>query len=374
MSEPSPDGGRRPGPTIPIEYAVRLGVLLFVVYLASALLRPFLAIMIWSTILTVTMYPVFAWLRQRTRSSVLAAVLVTITSLVLVIGPIAVLCTSLVRSLQQLLHVVVSGTYTLPALPEAIIALPAIGDDIFELWSLAGNNFVLLLKEHAHSLVVPGQWLLLVIASLAGIVLTLAVAVVISGFMFVPGPRIVPIANEIASRIAGMRGERFVALAALTVRNVARGVIGISVLETLLLGVVFLAVGVPHAGLLALLALMLSIAQIGATYVAIPVAGWIWLSRDPLEAILFTIAIVIISALEHFAKPLVMGRGGETPTVVLFLGVLGGLAVYGLAGLFIGPVVFAVSYELIKSWLAAEPPDASPGDGSPTPAPTARDS
>ena len=362
------NGEIRPGGRSPLEYAVRLGVLLFVVYLAIGLVRPFLGIMIWSTILTVTMFPLFQWVRRQVKSGILAATLVTLACLLLVIGPVAVLCTSLVRSIQQLLHIVVSGTYTLPALPDIVATLPAIGDDIVQLWALAGDNLFLFLKEHAHSLAAPGEWLLLLIASLAGIVLTLAMAVVISGFLLLPGPRIVPVANEIALRIAGERGERFVALAAVTVRNVARGVIGISLVEALLLGFVFILCGVPHAGLLALVALMLSIAQIGSIYIAVPVAVWAWLARDPLEAVLLTAGILVISGFEHFAKPLVMGRGAGTPTIVLFLGVVGGLTVYGLAGLFIGPVVFAVCYEAVRTWLEEGRDGAlsSPDAGAPT--------
>lgn len=339
---------------------IRLGVLALVLYLAVDIVRPFAGIMLWAAILTVTMYPVFSWIRRHTGNrGLLAAVVVTLVSLVLVFGPVAYLATSLVRSLEQLLHVVKTSSYAMPALPDSVTSLPVVGDEIVKLWALGGENLIVFVKEHAHTLMVPGEWLLTVIEGLAGIVLTLGAAVVVSGFLFVPGARLVVVADSIASRAIGPSGERFVALAMTTVRNVGRGVVGISALASLLLGLVFLAAGIPHAGVLTLLALMLSAMQIGTMYVAFPVAGWVWLAHEPLKAVLVTIVVVLICVFEHFAKPLIMGRGTETPTLVLFLGVLGGLAVYGLAGLFIGPLVFALTYELVRVWLAQTPQDGA---------------
>ena len=356
---------------IPMEQVVRLGVLILVLYLALALMHPFVGIVIWSTIFTVTMYPVFAWIRRRLGGrGVPAALAVTLLSLVLVIGPVAVLCTSLVGSLQELVKIVRTGAFAMPPLPDAMKTLPIVGDDLVSLWALGGDNLVAFVKTHAHTLMVPGEWLLAVIAGLAGIVLTLAAAVAASGFLFIPGPRLVRVANDMALRISGPHGERFVRLAATTIRNVGRGVVGISALVSLGLGLVFVAVGVPHAGVLTLAALLLSTMQLGAMYVAIPVAAWVWVTAVPLEAVLVTLAVVAICAFEHLAKPLVMGRGADTPTLVLFLGVLGGLAVYGLAGLFIGPVVLAVCYEVVTSWLgetAARPAQSGAPGIAPTP-------
>ena len=183
-----------------------------------------------------------------------------------------------------------------------------------------------------------------------------AASVVAAGFLFVYGPKLVGRVHDASLRIVGPRGSGFVDLAGATIRNVARGVIGIAVLQALLIGVGLIVAGVPHAGLLTLAALVLAIVQLGTLPVLVPLVVWYWLTHEPSSAVLFTLYMAPVGALESLLRPLVMGQGLETPMLVILIGVLGGTIAYGLPGLFLGPIILALLYELVAHWLQGEAP------------------
>ena len=341
---------------LPVEVLIRFTTYGLVLYFALSVVLPFLWIAIWAVLIAVMMYPVFDWLRAKTGAERLVAIAVTGVMLFLVLGPIALLCSSLVTSLRQILSGVLSGTYTFPSLPPVIESLPLIGDTLADVWAIGGSNLVDFVEAHAHTFVLPGEWLLSVIASLAGVILTISTAVVLAGLLFIPGRRANGFLHTAMERVAGTQGVRLLGIATATIRSVGRGVVGISLLSALCLGAALVVSRVPHPGILTVLALVFGIVQLGATYIAGSVAVWAWFMRDPSEAIVITAAVVIVAVLEHVLKPIVMGRGLATPTLVLFLGLFGGVAVYGIAGIFIGPIVLSTGWEVMTSWFSSSPP------------------
>ena len=147
------------------------------------------------------------------------------------------------------------------------------------------------------------------------------------------------------------RGEELVDQAGATIRAVSRGVIGISVLQALLAGIGLMVAGVPQASLITFAVLILGIIQIGPTIVIVPVIIWSWLTMETTSALLFTIYMVPVNLLDNLLRPLVMGRGLKTPILVILIGVIGGTLAYGITGLFLGPIVLAVIWELIVEWI-----------------------
>jgi predicted PurR-regulated permease PerM len=157
-------------------------------------------------------------------------------------------------------------------------------------------------------------------------------------------------ARSILRRIAKRRGDEFVDLAGATIRNLARGVIGVSLLQALLAGIGFIAGGVPAAGLLSLLILILGIMQIGATFVILPIVVWSWITMDTTAALMFTAYMVPVSIVDNVIRPFVMAHGLKTPLLVIFIGLIGGVLAHGLIGLFLGPIGLAISWELLAAW------------------------
>jgi predicted PurR-regulated permease PerM len=118
--------------------------------------------------------------------------------------------------------------------------------------------------------------------------------------------------------------------------------------------------------LLAFAVLLLGILQIGSAIVLIPVLIWLWSARDFTTALLMTLFLVPVGLADNVLKPIVMGRGLTTPALVIFIGVIGGTLAHGMVGLFIGPIILAVAWELMTAWIRddqaeAVSPDAEQG-------------
>jgi predicted PurR-regulated permease PerM len=334
-----------------IEFAIRLAVLGLLLYWSFVLVRPFVTIVIWSTVLTVALYPPFDWLAShlggRRR---LAAFIITIASLLIVIGPATWLVLNLIDSLRTLAERLDWTTIALPRPPQAVKAWPLIGDQIYQLWDLASTNLRAALTKIAPQLKPVGGGLLRIAAGAGISAVQFFVSIIVAGFLFCPAPSMVRGIKTFAGKLALGRAEEFVDLAGATIRVVSRGVIGISALQALLIGIGFVLFGVPAASLLTSAALIFGIIQIGPALVVFPVVIWGWMTMETTTALAFTAYMVPVNLLDNILKPFIMGRGLKTPMLVTLIGVLGGTIAYGISGLFLGPIVLAVIWELLNTW------------------------
>ncbi|MEZ5906042.1 MAG: hypothetical protein R3C69_13415 [Geminicoccaceae bacterium] len=190
MPMTAPGGGGRDTRSperVVVDLAIRLVLLGLFTYLTFVLIRPFLPIAIWASILTVALYPVFAWLRARLGGNgVAAAALLTIAGLAVVFGPAAVLTSSLVVSLDHMVLGIKAGTLTLSSLPDSVTALPLIGEALHRLSTLATANLTDLLAQYGGRLLAPGAWLLALAIDVAESFAAFAVSVVVAGFSILP--------------------------------------------------------------------------------------------------------------------------------------------------------------------------------------------
>ena len=136
-----------------------------------------------------------------------------------------------------------------------------------------------------------------------------------------------------------------------TIRSVARGIIGVALIQSILAGLGFLAVGLPAAGLLALVCLLLAIIQLPVGLVLVPTAIYGFTAFDTTTAVIFAVWCVLVSLIDNVLRPLLLGRGVDLPMLVVFIGAIGGLLSSGILGLFVGPVVLALGYTLVTTWL-----------------------
>jgi len=196
-----------------------------------------------------------------------------------------------------------------------------------------------------------GSSLLGVAESAVFALLELLVSIVIAGFLFTRGPQLVDALSAFLSRVLSHRGKEVVELAGATIRNVSRGVIGISLLQALLGGAGFLAAGIPAAGVLAFLALLLGIVQIGPTILFLPIVIWSWTAMETSHALLFTAYMIPVGLVDNVLRPLLMARGLSAPMPVIMVGILGGTLAYGIVGLFFGPIVLSVAWTVIVAWV-----------------------
>jgi predicted PurR-regulated permease PerM len=173
----------------------------------------------------------------------------------------------------------------------------------------------------------------------------------------------------LARLVGGERGETFQRLSTATIRGVAQGVIGIAFIQALLVGLALLLAGVPAAGVLAAITLVLSIAQVPALLVTLPVIVYIWTSGHygTGAAVGYTIVLLVAGMADNILKPLLLGRGVEAPMPVILLGALGGMATGGVLGMFVGATVLALAYQIFMRWVDGEPDRGAPGARSEQP-------
>jgi predicted PurR-regulated permease PerM len=265
----------------------------------------------------------------------------------------------LVDGLREISDQLTSGDLLLPAPPDRVRSWPLIGQQLYEFWSKASINLQATFREIAPYLK-PLAGPVLAIAGSAGTgTIKFFLSVIVAGFLFPSGPRLAATVRNILARIVPERSQDLMALAGATIRTVAQGVIGVAVLQSLLAGAGMKIAGVPHAGVLAFAVLVLGIVQIGSAPILLPVIIWAWTVKETGAAVLITIYLVLVGLSDNAIKPLLMGRGLSTPVLVIFMGVLGGTLAHGIVGLFVGPIILAVAWELLLAWSRDESTGAS---------------
>jgi predicted PurR-regulated permease PerM len=234
--------------------------------------------------------------------------------------------------------------------------LPLVGERLYDFWLDASKNIHALLSAHVGQIASVGRWMAGIAAGVALELLQFAAAIVVAGVVLAYSERLAKTARRLAERIAGPRGGHFLEIAASTIRNVANGVIGIALLQAALLGLGMVVAGIPFAGAITFVALVLAIVQIGPNPVMIPVIIWAWSALPVGVAAIYTAYTVPLLLLDNVLRPMVMARGLQTPMVVVVAGVICGTLTGGLIGLFVGPIVLAVFYDLVRAWLEAVQP------------------
>ena len=335
-----------------VEVAIHLGLVGFLFYSAYVLVHPFMPVMVWSVVLTVALYPVFNWLTAALGGRApLAAILITVAGLLIIIGPATWLGVGLVESLPGLIARIERGGLTIPPPWESVKDWPFLGQQIYDYWKSASTNIADVLKPFLPQLKPIGEFLLGVASKAGAGTLVFLFSVVVTGFLFTRGPTLLAATRTLARRVDPSYGENFLDLAGATIRAVSRGVIGISLLQAVIGGVGVSLAGVPFASVLTLAILVLGIVQIGPVIIIVPLTIWGWMELSTGAALAFTICMAAVYLVEAVMKPFLLAHGLKTPMLVIFIGVIGGILEHGIPGLFAGPIVLAVAWELAKAWI-----------------------
>jgi len=335
--------------------------------------RPFLSLVVWSVILAINFYPLQRMLKSRLggKDGRAATVIVLLTFVILVV-PIYMLGLSLTESAESAVAWVKDGSFHIPPPAESVATWPLVGEKLYGFWQQAATDLSGLAQKLAPQL---KDVSLAMLGKLAGFGLGLMmflVAIIIAGVIMAFGENGTRSTLQIADRVFGKgQGEQVARLCTATIRAVAQGVIGIAFIQMLLVGIGFVVMGIPGAGFLALAVLVLAIVQLPASLVTLPVIVFVFFTQGAtLATIAFAIYIFVAGLVDNVLKPLLLGRGVDVPMAVVLIGSIGGMATSGILGLFIGPVVRAVGYQLFWRWVrneAAESEKAVAGAAAPEP-------
>jgi predicted PurR-regulated permease PerM len=349
-----------------LDVLIRAGLILALALLCYRIFSPFLVLMVWALILAITLYPLHRGLAARLGGRKgWAATLITVLGVALIVAPTAVLLNSLGDSVHRVIYEVQQNTLQIPPPSPGVAEWPVVGTKIHAYWQLAHDNLPALVQSLQPKIGELAKEAVAMVASIGGGILAFVAAFIIAGIIMAFGEAGDRASRAIFARVFGFeRGEQFAMLSVATIRAVAQGVIGIAFIQAILVGLCLLLAGVPLAGLLAVVVLVLGIAQVPALVVTLPAIAYLWMSGDygTGEAALYSVVLFIAGMADNVLKPLMLGRGVDAPMPVILLGALGGMAAAGILGLFAGAVLLALGYQIFMAWVDANP-EARPPTG-----------
>ena len=351
-----------------LDVLIRAGLIGVLVIFCFNIFRPFLDLMLWSVILAITLYPLHGLLKRKLgNSDARAASLIVLVAVSILLVPMYLMGTSMADSIQHSITVIKSGTLHIPPPADSVASWPLVGSKLHAFWLEASTDLTGLLQTAAPYLKGPS---LTVLGKLAGAgvgLLMFIFALLIAGIVMAYGENGSRSAILIAARVSGpQKGAEIAALCTATIRAVAQGVVGIAFIQMLIVGAGFVVMGIPGAGLLALAVLLIGIMQLPATLITIPVIAFVFATEGATAAtIIFSIYTFVGGMVDNVLKPLLLGRGVAVPMPVILIGALGGMVTNGIIGLFIGPVMLAVGYQLFWQWVNDQPAVAD--EQQPTP-------
>jgi predicted PurR-regulated permease PerM len=318
-------------------------------------LSPFLAATVWATMIVVATWP---WLIALERlfggRRTPAVAVMSVGMLLLLVAPLWWAITTIADRSEQL----TSFWNTLmdkgiPAPPDWVEAIPYVGEKIATAWQgfIDGGASGLLdhITPYASS---TGRWLLSQFGGLGGMLIQFLLVVVIAAILYASGEAGAAMARAFGKRLAGERGEDAIVLAGQAIRAVALGVGVTALVQTVLGGLGLVIAGVPFAAVLSAAMLMLCIAQAGPSLVLFPAVAWMYWEGDMGWATFLLVWSLVVVSLDNFLRPMLIKRGADLPLLLIFAGVIGGLLSFGLIGIFVGPVALAVTYTLLRAWMA----------------------
>jgi predicted PurR-regulated permease PerM len=262
-----------------------------------------------------------------------------------------------------LIEDVQANSLQIPPPSDSVAEWPVVGPRVHALWSQANSDLPALVQSLQPQIGDIAKSVLGFVAGIGVGLLQFLAAFIIAGIIMAFGEAGAMANLAIFQRIVGpARGTEFAKLSTATVRAVAQGVIGVAFIQALIVGIVLLVAGVPWAGVLALIVLVLGIAQIPALIVTLPAVAYIWWAGTygNVEAIVYTVLLLVAGMADNVLKPLMLGRGVKAPMVVILLGALGGMAASGILGMFVGATLLALGYQIFMGWVADNPDAKEP--------------
>lgn len=337
-----------------IDSFIRIGLIGVLVVYCYQIFSPFISLTLWSVILAVALYPLHAAIaRKMGGREGRAATILVLAILLGVLVPGTLLAISFADSITGFIEHVRDGTFQVPAPRDSVAGWPVVGKDLHALWSAAHDDLGSAITTFEPKLRAVTKQLLGYARSVGTAMLKFLVSLVLAGIWMAYAASSHAAAKAIANRMAGPgNGEALVKLSTTTIRAVAQGVIGIACIQALLLGAGFILVGIPGAGILALLVLLLGIMQIPALLISLPTIAYVFSTNDSTTvAVMFAVYAIVAGSVDNVLKPLMLGRGVEAPMPVILAGALGGMATGGIIGLFLGAVILALGYQLFMAWV-----------------------
>jgi predicted PurR-regulated permease PerM len=333
----------------------QIGALMLLLILCFRIISPFVTIVAWAIIIAVAIYPAHVMLAGKLggREKTSATIFVLVGLAILVI-PTYMTTDSSITALSTMGHNLKAGSVSISPPDESVADWPVIGKKVYSAWSSAADNLEATLKNFQPQLVAFSEGVIKFAGSIVIGVLQFVVSMIIAGVFLVSAEGGYKTARALSSSLIGERGNSLVDLTIATTRSIAKGVLGIAIIQAVFAGIGMAVMGIPAAGVWAGIVLILAIIQLPPLLILGPIAFWAFSIADPVPATIFAVYCFIVSFADAFLKPMLLGRGMDIPMLVILLGAIGGAMFVGIIGLFIGAIVLAVGYEILVAWMETD--------------------
>lgn len=318
------------------------------------IVRPFIPALIWAAMIVVATWSLMLRAQARLwQKRALAVTVMTCALLLAFVIPFILAIGTVVDNADEIASWVRSiSKAQLPALPQWVQTLPYAGPKISAAYAdLALNGpgeLTSKVEPYARRML---SWFVLEVGGFGMLALQFLLTVVVAAILYAHGESAVAGLRHFFRRLAGARGEEVVELAGQAIRGVALGVVVTALVQSVLGGIGLAIAGMPFVGVLTAIMFILAVAQVGAAPIIFAAAGWMYWQGETGWAIGLAIWAMFVGSMDNVLRPFLITRGGNLPLLLVFAGVIGGLVAFGLVGIFVGPLVLAVSYRLLEAWV-----------------------
>jgi predicted PurR-regulated permease PerM len=322
------------------------------------ILRPFLAATVWATMIVVTTWPILRALQTRLWGKRwLATTIMTAALLLVFVAPFSAAIGTIVANASEIVDWTSRVSQVkLPPPPEFVEKIPIIGGKAAMVWreyaAKGSEELAEIVKPYA---VRVASWFVAEVGNFGLVTIQFLLTVIISAILYMNGENAARWVLRFGRRLAGERGDHVVRLAGQAIRGVALGVVVTALVQSVLGGIGLAVAGVPFAAALTAVMFMLALAQIGPLPVLLGGLAWLWWQGDTGWFVALLIWTIAVGSLDNILRPILIRKGADLPLLLIFAGVIGGLFAFGLLGLFVGPVLLAVAYTLLHSWVSEVP-------------------
>jgi predicted PurR-regulated permease PerM len=332
-------------------------------------LRPFLGALLWATMIVVSTWPLMLGVQARLGGRRGGAVAVMTLALLLVLFvPLYLALATLLGESDRIAELVRAlPEARVPPPPPWVDALPVFGPKAAERWhALAALSHEALAARMTPHLTTALSWFASRAGTVGSMVLHFLLTVVVAAILYARGEGAAEQLQRFFRRLSGERGQAIVLLAGKAVRAVALGIVVTAGVQTALAGFGLAVVGMPFAGFVTAVVLVLCIAQIGPLLPLVPCVIWLYATGSPGRGTVLLAVTLVTQVIDNVLRPLLIRKGADISLLLIFPGVIGGLLWLGIIGLFVGPVILAVTSNLLQSWISSGlgelAPEGAPAD------------
>jgi len=324
--------------------------------------QPFILGFAWASMVVIATWPLMIkiqgllWGRRG-----LAVLVMTLLLILVFIIPVAVLVNSLIENVPPLLSWLSSGHLQMPDL-HWLRSIPLVGRKLYSAYHnlLAGGGSALITQVQPYIGRTTGFFFAQA-GHFGRFMMHLGLMLLFAVLLFWRGEQVGHGIRHFAFRLASRRGDAAVLLAGQAIRAVALGVVVTALVQGVLGGIGLAISGIPYATILTVLMILSCLVQLGPLIVLVPAIIWLYWSGDTTWGTVLLVWSCVVGTLDNVLRPMLIRMGADLPMILILSGVIGGLIAFGMIGLFIGPVVLAVSYRLGSVWVHESPaPEEDP--------------